>query len=121
MGVKDNSVLTQAQARNTEHSCLPEGAKRAQMNAACRIAHVIRQIDLCSLAEIGLCQGSILQTGGDEGINGRTQRTAMPSTRLVVAEVRLVHRKWPFFPLQRAQCHYVRLLDRLRPADAFRS
>ena len=70
MGVKDNAVLTHAQARNTEHRCLPEAAKSGHMHAAGGITHVVRQIDLCGLAEIGLRQGSIAEPGGNEGIEG---------------------------------------------------
>ena len=93
----------------------------AHMHAAGGITHVVRQIDLCSLAEIDLRQGSITEPGSDEGIERRTQRTAMCRSRLVVAEIGLVHCDRPIVPQQRAQCHHVSLLDRLRATDAFRS
>jgi hypothetical protein len=78
MWVKDNAIFTHAQAGNTEHRCLPEGAKCAHMHAARRIAHVVCQVDLSSLTKIGLCQGSIIEPGSDEGMRAGLSELPCP-------------------------------------------
>src|SRR6516225_6203071 len=73
MGIDGNAGLLQLEASSTEHRRLPETTKCAHVYTAGGIAHVVCQIDLCSLAEIGSRKRRIPEPRGDEGMQGRAQ------------------------------------------------
>ena len=71
MRVDGNAVLSRPQASRAEHRGLPEAAQRGHVHAARGVAHVVGQVDLRSLAEIGLRQGSRRPAGRRPGRGAR--------------------------------------------------
>jgi hypothetical protein len=103
MGRDDNTIFAQLHAGYAEHHGLPEAAKRGHMDATGGVTHVVCQIDFSGLAKIGLRKVPVAEPGGDEGVDGGAQRTAMRRARLIVSKVGLVHGHGPLLPPQGAQ------------------
>src|SRR6516162_6374006 len=82
-------LVGETQASKAEHRGLPKSAESSDMNAASRVPHVVRQVDLGCLPEIALRHLSIAKASPYERMNCRAQRASMPATRLIVLEIRL--------------------------------
>src|SRR6516164_9131527 len=111
-------LVGEAQASKAEHRGLPKCAESSDMNAASRVPHVVRQVDLRCLPEMALRQRSIAKASRHERMNCRAQRAAMPAARLVILEIRLADLREQPLPEEMYQHHHIRLLDDLGPLDA---
>src|SRR6516225_2508724 len=88
------------------------------MNAASRVAHVVRQVDLSCLPEIALRQHNIAKASRYERMNCRAQRASMPATRLIVLEIRFADLRGQPLPEEMYQHDHIRLFDDLGPLNA---
>src|SRR6516225_3153530 len=111
-------LVGEAQASKAEHRGLPKCAESSDMNAASRVPHVVRQVDLRCLPEMALRQRSIAKASRHERMNCRAQRAAMPAARLVILEIRLADLREQPLPEEMYQHHHICLLDDLGPLDA---
>ena len=88
------------------------------MNAAGRVPHVVRQVDLGRLPEITLRQRSVAKARRHKRVNCRAQRASMPTARLVILKIGLADLRRHALPEEMYQHHDIRLLDDLGPLNA---
>src|SRR5262245_21183726 len=111
-------LVGEAQASKAEHCGLPQSAESSNMNAASRVPHVVRQVDLRCLPEMALRPRSIAKASRHERMNCRAQRASMPAAWLVILEIRLADLRGQPLPEEMYQHHHIRLLDDLGPLNA---
>src|SRR6516162_9131571 len=73
MRIDCDAVLSRPEATRAEYCGLPEATQCAHVNAASGVAHIVGQVDLCSLAEIRLCKGLLAKPGGDKSVERGAQ------------------------------------------------
>ena len=88
------------------------------MNAAGRVPHVVRQVDLGSLPEITLRQRSFAKARRHERMNCRAQRASMPTARLVIFKIDPADLRGHALPEQMDQHYHIWLLDDLGSLNA---
>src|SRR5262245_1427693 len=111
-------LVGEAQASKAEHCGLPQSAESSNMNAASRVPHVVRQVDLRCLPEMALRPRSIAKASRHERMNCRAQRASMPAAWLVILEIRLADLRGQPLPEEMYQHHHIPLLDDLGPLNA---
>src|SRR6516164_4835746 len=111
-------LVDETQASKAEHRGLPKSAESSDMNAASRVPHVVRQVDLRCLPEIALRPRRIAKASRHERMNCRAQRAAMPAAWLVILEIRLADLRGQPLPEEMYQHHHIRLFDNLGPLNA---
>src|SRR5581483_11633551 len=78
----------------SEDNRLPQSSARRCVNASCRVAHVVLQIDFGSHLEVTLGFAGFAQSCGDNTVDARTETAAVTGPRLVIFVISLFNFEW---------------------------